>query len=74
MRAWHEPLYYDPVIILLTHEGSHREVYQDFQPSYDIFRRCCKGLFRPQIPCTPNLHCPIANSASTQNQQPVEDS
>ena len=26
------------VSILLTHEGSHREVYQDFQPSYDIFR------------------------------------
>ena len=26
-------------IQLLTHEGSHREVYRDFQPSYDIFRR-----------------------------------
>ena len=23
--------------ILLTHEGSHREVYQEFQPSCDIF-------------------------------------
>ena len=27
------------VSILLTHEGSHREVYQEFQPNYDIFRR-----------------------------------
>ena len=26
-------------LILLIHEGSHREVYQEFQPSYDIFRR-----------------------------------
>ena len=25
--------------ILLIHEGSHREVYQEFQPSYDIFHR-----------------------------------
>ena len=25
--------------ILLIHEGSHREVYQEFQPSYDIFLR-----------------------------------
>ena len=25
--------------ILLIHEGSHGEVYQGFQPSYDIFRR-----------------------------------
>ena len=55
--------------ILLIHEGSHREVYQEFQPSYDIFCRWCQGLFRPQVPCTPSLHCPIANSASTQSQQ-----
>ena len=57
--------------ILLTHEGSQREVYQEFQLSYDIFCRRCQGLFRPQVPCTPSLHCPIANSASTQSQQPV---
>ena len=58
--------------ILLTHEGSHREVYQEFQPSYDIFHRWCQGMFRPQVPCTPSPHCqPIANSASTQSQQPV---
>ena len=25
--------------ILLIHEGSHKEVYQEFQPSYDIFHR-----------------------------------
>ena len=57
--------------ILLIHKGSRREVYQEFKPSYDIFRRWCQGLFRPQVPCTPSLHCPIANSASTQSQQPV---
>ena len=28
-------------------------------------------LFRPQVLCTPNLYCPIANPASTQSQQPV---
>ena len=27
--------------ILLTHKGSHREVYQQFQPSYDIFYWWC---------------------------------
>ena len=37
-------------------EGSHREVYQEFQLSYDIFRRWCQELFRPQVPCTPSLH------------------
>ena len=57
--------------ILLIHKRSHREVYQEFQPSYEIFRRRCQGLFRLQVQSTPSLHCPIANSASTQNQQPV---
>ena len=59
--------------ILLIHEGSHREVYKEFQPSYDIFLWWCQGLFRPQVPCSPSLNCPIANSASTQSQQPVQD-
>ena len=36
--------------ILLTHEVSHREVCQEFQPSYGIFRKWCRGLFRPQVP------------------------
>ena len=36
--------------VLLIHEESHREVYQEFQPSYNIFRRWCQGLFRPQVP------------------------
>ena len=57
--------------ILLTHGGSHREVYRDFQPSLNIFRRWCQGWIIPQVPCTPSLHCPITNSASTQSQQPV---
>ena len=42
-----------------------------FPTQLDIFRRWCQGLIRPQVPCTPSLHCPIANSASTQSQQPV---
>ena len=54
--------------LLLTHEGSHREVYREFQPSYDIFRRWCQGLIRPQVPCTPSLHCPFANSAQTSSK------
>ena len=28
-----------------------REVYQEFQPSYDIFPRWCQGLLRPQVLC-----------------------
>ena len=32
----------------------------------------CQGLFRPHVTCTPGwLHCPIANYASRQSQQPV---
>ena len=42
--------------ILLTHEGPYWKVYRKFQPSYDIFRRWCQGLFRPQVPCTPSLY------------------
>ena len=57
--------------ILLTHEGSHRKVYQEFQPCYDIFCRWCQGLFRLQVPCIPSLNCPIANSGWTKSQQPV---
>ena len=58
--------------LLLFHVLSHREVYhQEFQPSYDIFRRfsakgCSDHRFRAR---NPSLHCPIANSASTQRQQ-----
>ena len=59
--------------LLLTHEGSYRAVYKEFQPSHDIFRRWCQGLFRPQALCTPSLHCPIASSAPTQSQQPKEE-
>ena len=31
---------------LLTHEGSHREVYWEFQPSYGIFQRVVQGSHR----------------------------
>ena len=34
-RNFEAPLVFS---ILLTHEGSHREVHQQFQPRYDIFR------------------------------------
>ena len=61
---WKRQIFFLFFFILLIHEGSHREVYQEFQPSYDIFRRWCQGLLRPQVPCTPSLHCPIANSAT----------
>ena len=51
--------------LLIFHPADpHREVYQEFHPSYDIFRRLCQGLFRPQVPCIPSLYCPIANSAT----------
>ena len=28
-------------------------------------------MLRPQVPCPPNLHYPIANSVATRNQQPA---
>ena len=59
------------ILLFFIHQGSHREVYQEFHPSYDSFRRWCQGLISPQVPCTASPHCPIANSASTQIQQPV---
>ena len=40
-------------LILLTHDGSHSKVYQEFQPSYNIVYRWCQGLFRQQVPCAP---------------------
>ena len=52
----HYKVRYDPtseIFFLLAHNGSHREVYQEFQPSYDTVCRRCQGLFRPQVPCTP---------------------
>ena len=50
--------------ILLTHAGSHREVYQEFQPRYDILRwsgakSCSDHRFRAPPACTaqsPTLH------------------
>ena len=58
-----------PFCIPLTHEGSHREVYKEFQPSYDIFRRSgAKDCSDHRLHW---LHCPIANSTLTQSQQPV---
>ena len=54
--------------ILLTHEGAHREVYHDFQPSLTSGGdKCCLNHKFVH----PSLHCPLANSASTQSQQPV---
>ena len=50
------------LFILQTQEGSHREVYRGFPTQLDIFRRWCKGLFRPQVPYA---HCPITYSEPT---------
>ena len=50
--------------ILLTLEGSQRGSLAEFATQLDIVRRWCQGLFRPQVPCTHNQHCPVANSAS----------
>ena len=61
----------------LTHEGLHREVYQEFQPSYDIFRRssakgCSDHRFRAPPAYTaqlPTLHRHRANNQyRTANQ------
>ena len=39
---------------LLTHEGSHREVYREFQPNYDIFGRSgAKGCPDQRFRATP---------------------
>ena len=61
--------------ILLTHKRSLKKVYRKFQPRYDIVRRsgakgCSDHRFHAH---NPSLYCqPIANSASTQSQQPVQ--
>ena len=39
-------------------------------PAWHLPQVRWQGLFRPQVPCTPNLHCPNASPASTQSQQP----
>ena len=55
--------------ILLTHEGSHREVYQKFQPSYDIFhsadgaKGCSDHRFRVVGKIGPHGPLPLAQSA-----------
>ena len=55
-------------------KDSHREVHLDFQPSLTSLACAFKGsLVRPEVPCTLCQHYPIANSASTQTQQPVQD-
>ena len=41
-------------------------------PVMTSFAGGAKGCLGP-IPYTHNLYCPIANSASTQSQQPVKD-
>ena len=58
--------------ILLIHEGSHREAYQNFQPSLTSSAGGAKGFSDHRFRAPPaGLYCPIANSASTQSQQPV---
>ena len=38
-------------------------------PAWHCTEVRCQGLSRPQAPCTPNLHCPIANSVLTQGRK-----
>ena len=51
---------------LLTHEGWHREVYQESQLSYDIIRRLVQGLFRPQVLYTPAYTTQLLTLHSTE--------
>ena len=57
-------------LILLIHRGSHREVYQEFQPvmtsSTDGAKSCSDHRFRAPPAYTAQLL-----TASTQSQQPV---
>ena len=55
--------------ILLTHEGSHREVYRDFQPNLTLSVSGAKGLFIPQVPCLSSLHCPVNAEPTTSSGQ-----
>ena len=69
---WNIRLFFFFCFILLTHKGSHREAYRDFQPSLTSFAAGAKGCSdHSGLRATPSLHCPIANSTSTQCQQPV---
>ena len=53
----------------IPQEFTYREVYHDFQPSYDIFRRSSAKDGLDRRFCGPPAY--TANSASTQSQQPV---
>lgn len=44
----------------------------EFLMQLGIFRSRCQGLFTSQVPCTPSIYCPIANSESNLSQQPVQ--
>ena len=53
-------VFFSHFFVLLTHEGSQREVYQEFQPSYDIVRRfdakgCSDHRFRAPLAYTAQL-------------------
>ena len=80
MAAYMFPIYYVLIqgangldFYLFYPASPHKEVYWDFQPLLDIFRRSgAAGLLRPQwIPFTPSVCCPIASSGSTQSQEPL---
>ena len=63
-------------LLLLIHEGSHREVYQEFQPSYDIFRMWCQRLFRFRAPpaYTAQLQTLHQRRANNQLKQLIKSS
>ena len=43
-------------VFLFHPADSHKEAYQEFQPSYKVVRKWYQGFFRPQVMCVPSLH------------------
>ena len=60
--------------LLLAYEGyvTHREgSLLGFPTQFDFAHTWSQGWFRPQMPRTSSLHCPIANAALTQ-ESPIQ--
>ena len=57
--------------ILMTHEGSHREFTRNSNTVMTFSLGRAKGCLDHRFRAPSAYNCPIANSASTQTQQPV---
>ena len=53
----------------MTHEGSHREVFREFQTSYNMSTGPVPRVGQTTGSMRLTLHCPMVNSVSTQSQQ-----